>query len=227
MAKIKNKDFVEIEYTGKLREDGTIFDTTDESVAKENQLHNENQSYGPVIICVGEQQVLPGIDKNLEGKEAGQSYKIDISPEDAFGKKNAKLIQLINTAKFKKQGITPVPGLQVNIDGNMGVVRTVTGGRTIVDFNHPLSGKELVYDIKINKLVDDDKKKLEEYLKLQLNQKEIKATISEGNAKVELKTEVPKELSAEISKKVSELIPSIKKVEFVKKEEEKKETPSK
>lgn len=223
MAKLKRNDFVEIEYTGRLKEDNLIFDTTDEKIAKDNALYNERQAYGPVVICIGEKQVLAGIDEQLEGKETENRYTLQISPEQGFGKKNAKLIQLINTSKFRQQGIAPVPGLQVNIDGMMGIVRTVTGGRTLVDFNHPLSGRELAYDINVNNIVTDDKRKIEEYLKLQLSQQDVKATVIEGNATVELQMELPKEIQKKIGEKISELIPTVKKVEFIRKKEEKKE----
>src|SRR3989338_7882631 len=150
MEPIKKYDFVEIEYTGKLREDGAIFDTTDEKVAKEHNLHSHSD-YGPVVICVGEEQLLKGIDKSLEGKGIGDEYDADIRPEDAFGSKDARLIQLIPTNKFKQQKIQPMQGMQLNIDGMLGIVKTVSGGRTLVDFNHPLAGKELSYKIKINR----------------------------------------------------------------------------
>lgn len=212
MTIVSKKDFVEIEYTGKLKEEDVVFDTTDEKTAKENNLHDHD--YGPVIICVGEEQLLKGIDKNIEGKETGKEYDIEIKPEDAFGKKNAKLIQLISTNKFKQQKIQPMPGMQMNIDGVVGTIKTVSGGRTLVDFNHPLAGKELLYKIKINRKITDDKEKLAGYLKLSLGTKDIEAEITESNAKIILKKEIPKEAQETLNEKITELIPNIKKVEF-------------
>ncbi len=49
--KLKIKDFVEIEYTGTVKEDNIIFDTTDEKVAKENNFYSKDVSYGPIIVC--------------------------------------------------------------------------------------------------------------------------------------------------------------------------------
>ena len=219
MEPIKKRDFVEIEYTGKLKEENVIFDTTDEKVAKENKLHNHD--YCPAIICVGEEQLLKGLDKNIEGKEIGKEYDFDIKPEDAFGKKNAKLIQLIPTNKFKQQNIQPMPGVQLNIDGVVGTIKTVSGGRTLVDFNHPLSGKELSYKIKINKKITDDKEKLSGYLKLSLDTKDFEAEIINNNAKISLKSEIPKEAKERLSKKITEIIPNIKKVEFTIEEDSK------
>jgi len=213
METIKKKDFIEIEYTGKLKDENVVFDTTDEKVAKENGLESHS-GYGSVIICVGEEQLLKGLDKNLEGKETGKEYDIELKPEDAFGNKNAKLIQLIPTSKFKQQNIQPMPGMQLNIDGIAGIIKTVSGGRTLVDFNHPLAGKEVSYKIKINKKITDDKEKLEGYLKLSLSTKEIEIEVNDGNAKIKLKKEIPKEAQENLSKKITELIPNIKNVEF-------------
>ena len=213
METIKKHDFIEIEYTGKLKEDNLVFDTTDEKVAKENNLETHS-GYEPVIICVGQEQLLKGIDKNLEGKDMGKEYDIEIKPEDAFGNKNAKLIQLIPTSKFKQQKIQPMPGMQMNIDGMVGTIKTVSGGRTLVDFNHPLSGKELFYKIKINRKVTDDKEKLTGYLKLSLGTKDFEIEINNNDAKIKLKNEIPKEAEERLSKKITELIPNIKKVEF-------------
>jgi len=212
MEPIKKHDFIEIEYTGKTKEDNLVFDTTYEKIAKENNLGNAD--YGPVIVCIGEQQLLKGLDKYLEGKELGTEIDIDIKPEDGFGNKNAKLIQLIPTNKFKQQKIQPMPGMQMNIDGMVGTIKTVSGGRTLVDFNHPLSGKELLYKIKINKKITDDKEKLQGYLKLSLGTKDFETEINNNEAKVKLKSEIPKEAEERLKNKISELIPNIKKVEF-------------
>ena len=218
---IKKNDFIEIEYTGKIKEDEMVFDTTDEKVAKDNGLEQENTNYGPVTICVGENQVLPGLDKALEGKEEGKDISVELGPEDAFGKKDAKLIQLVQTSKFKKQGIQPMPGLQVNIDGTMATIKTVSGGRTLIDFNHPLAGKDVVYTVKINKIVKDDTKKLEAYINVALGIKDVDVEIKEGKATVGLKAELPKEITCQLSEKIKNVITSIKEIDFVAKKDEK------
>ena len=63
-----------------------------------------------------------------------------------------------------KEKINPMPGLPVNIDGIYGVIITVAGGRTIVDFNHPLAGKNVVYEINILRKVDDLNEKIKSLL---------------------------------------------------------------
>ncbi len=221
---IKKKDFIEIEYTGRLKENSIVFDTTDEKTSKDNGIYNENASFGPAVICIGENQILAGIDNELEGKEAGKSYKIELTAEKAFGKKDAKLLKLVPMSVFKRENIFPMPGLQLNIDGLLGTVRTVSGGRIIVDFNHPLAGKDVVYDIKINRIIGEEKEKISSYMKSLLGIKDIDVSIENDTAKIKLKEELPKEIKEHLEKKITELT-AVKKVDFIreKKEESKKD----
>lgn len=220
---VKKKDFVEIEYTGKVKDMDVVFDTTDEKKAKENNIYDKNSFYGPIVICAGQRHVIKGLDESLEGKETGKKYTISVKPEDGFGKKDAKLIQLIGTNKFIKHNIQPMPGLQVNIDGKVGVIKTVSGGRTLVDFNHPLSGKELSYEFKINKIIEDDREKIKSIIRMSLNIKDIDADIKEGKAdiKIDIKQELPEQIKKVIADKIKELVPSVKEVAIKKKEENK------
>ena len=76
-----------------------------------------------------------------------------------------------------------------------------------MDFKHPLAGKELLYKVKVNKKIIDDKEKLIGYLKLSLGIKDFEAEIVNGDAKISLKKEIPKEVEERLSKKIIELIP--------------------
>ena len=213
MTQVSKKDFVEIEYTGTIKGSNKVFDTTDKQVAKENALE-AHAEFGPVIVCVGENQVLKGVDNSLEGREIGAEYTLDVNPESAFGAKNGKLIQMVPTSKFLQQKIQPMPGMQLNIDGILGTVKTVGCGRTLVDFNHPLAGKELSYKVKINRKVDDKKEQLIGYLKLVLAAKELEAEITDNKAKITLKMELPKEAQEELKSKLKEVIGGISDIEF-------------
>ncbi len=217
MPKVKEKDFVELEYTGKL-DDNMIFDTTDARIAKDNNLFEENAEYSPIVICVGQGQIIKGLDKALIDKETEKPYTIKVKAEDAYGKKNAKLIQLIQTSKFLKQNIQPMPGLQVNIDDMLGIIKTVSGGRTLVDFNHPLSGKDLTYDIKINRIITDDKEKIKSILKLSLGIKDADIQTEDKKATISTKEEIPGELKKELKNKIKELLPNIEEITIQKSE---------
>jgi FKBP-type peptidyl-prolyl cis-trans isomerase SlyD len=150
---IQKGDFIELEYTGKTKDEGIIFDTTSAVVAKAAELHMQKQ-FKPIIVCAGEGHVLPGLDKRLVGASLGK-HSFIIPAEEAFGKKSAKLLQLIPRRIFNDQKIQPVPGLEINVDNQTGIIRTVSGGRIIVDFNHPLASRDLIYDVEVKAKVHD------------------------------------------------------------------------
>jgi len=200
---IKKNDFIEISFTGMIKETKEVFDTTEESVAKSNNLHDTHSKYGSRVICVGHGFVLDGIDRQLVGKSAGK-YHFDVSPEEGFGKKDAKLIRMVPFKNFIANKINPAPGLQVNFDGSIGTVKTVGGGRVVVDFNHPLAGKELHYDVEIKREVSEKKEQVEALLK-NIGFMRIKTTIEGNKATVETVKTVPKELSDIILPKIKEL----------------------
>ncbi|MBI2650599.1 peptidylprolyl isomerase [Candidatus Woesearchaeota archaeon] len=214
MAIVKKHDFVEIEYTGRLKEDGAVFDTTEEKVAKENNAYSKNADYEPAVICIGENNILKNLEEQMIGKETGKEYTFEVSSDNAFGRKDAKLIQLIPTNKFRQQNIQPVPGLQLNIDGVFGIIKTVSGGRCLVDFNHPLAGKDLVYHVKINKVVEDNKEKIKSLLKMHFHIKDAEIELKEESVNVQLKQKMPKEAQDEFRKIVEHAIPDIKNVDF-------------
>ncbi|MFC1741540.1 FKBP-type peptidyl-prolyl cis-trans isomerase [Nanoarchaeota archaeon] len=221
---IKNNDFVELDYTGMLKEGNLVFDTSSEAVARKEGLYDQKMTYGTVSICVGQGQILKGLDANLEGLEVGKEHEITLPPEQAFGKKDGKLMKLVPTSIFKKQGINPVVGLQVNIDGAIGTLRTVTGGRTVVDFNHPFANKEIVYKVNLKRLITDEKEKVLALVELALNQKKSALTveIKERKATIEVKQEFPDELLNLVKERITNVLPNIKDVEF---KTEKKEAP--
>ena len=218
--KLKKHDFVEIEYTGKL-EDGTIFDTTDEKTGKESGLGDENTVFGPAIICLGENHILKGIEEKLIGKEPS-NFKVELDAEHAFGKKDTKLLKLMPMKVFRKQEIQPFPGLEVNIDNMFGIVRTVSGGRVIVDFNHPLSGKAVSYEVKVNKKITDILAKAKSLFKNELNIIDDILELKEDKLLIK-EEKFPQEVLDNVKKRVLELIPEIKDVVVEKTKSPKKE----
>lgn len=209
--KIKKGDFIELDYTGKFKDDGIIFDTTSREIAEANDL-NKEANYKPVIICLGEGMMIPALEAALEGKTIGKN-SFDLTPEMAFGKKSAKLLKLVPMKVFKQQDIMPYPGLEVNIDGTFGIIRNVSGGRVIVDFNHPLSGKDLSYDVNVKKIVTNDKEKVETMLQASRIHFD-SVSVKEKNAMVVLEHDEPAEAKKFFEEKTNELV-GIKKFNYV------------
>lgn len=226
MAKIKKNDFIEIEYTAKIADSDIVFDTTDEKTAKEYGLFSNNARFGKIVVCVGEGQIVKGLENKLIGKEPGK-YTIRLSPEEGFGKKSAKNIQLIPLSKFKKENIQPLPGMQVNVDNIPGIIKTVSGGRVLVDFNHPLASKELVYDITISRILEDDNEKAREYVKFMLNLDDADVSIDNGILKVITKASIPAEVQAVLRESLTKTISSVNDVKFLTEQESAKSSADK
>jgi FKBP-type peptidyl-prolyl cis-trans isomerase 2 len=205
--KLKKHDFIEVEFTGML-DDNSVFDTTDEAKAKKAGIADEKSKFGPVTVCLGESHLIKGLDEHLIGKEPGE-FHITLLPENAFGKKDTKLLKLIPMKVFIKEKINPFPGLQVNIDNMYGTVRTVSGGRVIVDFNHPLSGRNVTYDLKVLRIVEDPLEKVKSLLKNELNF-EPKLEINEGVLQID--EEIPKDALDSLKERILSLVPDIKDV---------------
>lgn len=206
MVAIKEKDFVELDYTGRLHGTGDVFDTTDEKVAKDSELHDQSATYKPVIICVGRGHLIRGIDEQLVGKEVGKTYTFAVEPEKAFGKKNPKLLKLMSAAQFRKQEIAPQLGLQVSVDGRLGTVRSVTGGRIVVDFNHPLAGRALDYDVKVLRKVSSKEEQGKALMKFLFGQEPVSVEEKENKLVVTMSVEVPAQLKDLLSNEFKELV---------------------
>jgi len=199
----KNGDFIELDYTGRKKDDNSIFDTTIKKVADDAGIHTHNK-FESVIIVLGKHQILPAIDSFLEGKEPG-TYNLDLEAQFGFGKKDAKLLRLVPLRLFKKENIQPFVGLEVNIDNQPGIVRTVSGARIIVDFNHPLAGQDIIYELTPKRQVTDDKEKVTAVLKL-LGLTAETITIQEKKAVITLKQELSKEPATELAKIIKDMI---------------------
>jgi glutamate racemase len=91
--------------------------------------------------------MLPeGFDNDLEGKEEEKEYTLDLKAKEAFGKRNPQMIRMIPTKMFHAQKINPAKGMQLSLDGQMVKIISVSSGRTLVDFNNPLAGKDIIYE---------------------------------------------------------------------------------
>lgn len=103
---------------------------------------------------------VKGVDTFLVGKDLGE-YNIELKPEDAFGKRNPKLIQMVPIKVFVQNKINPIPGAMFNFDGRLAKILTVSGGRVMIDFNNPISGKEVEYKVIVKRKVDDKKEQVD------------------------------------------------------------------
>jgi len=157
---LQKGDFIEIDFTGRVK-DGEVFDSTIiEDLQKLHQGHDHPIVAKPFIFCIGAGMFLESIDGFLAGKETGKTYEIELKPEQAFGSRDPALIKMIPISVFSEQKINPVPGFTLNFDGRIGKILTVSGGRVTVDFNHSLAGKTIDYKIIVLRRIEDINEKI-------------------------------------------------------------------
>jgi len=154
-VKTKESDLILIEYTAKVKETGKIFDTSDAALAKKVGNYKENVIYEPMLVAIGANWVLKGLDEKLVGLEVDQKTTIEIPPEGAFGNRDPRKLKLVPLRKFTERKIAPYPGLEVDVDGKLAVVRSVGAGRVQVDFNPALAGKSLIYDLVVKRIFQE------------------------------------------------------------------------
>jgi len=143
---------------------GQIFDTTDESVAKSAGIFEPSAIYGPKLAIFGARMIMPGLEEAIERAPLGKSEDFLIAPEAAFGKREQSLVRMMPEKEFSRRGIKPQAGMTITLDDMMATIKSVTSGRVVVDFNHPLAGENVVYALKIQEVIADPKKKLEAML---------------------------------------------------------------
>jgi FKBP-type peptidyl-prolyl cis-trans isomerase SlpA len=130
------------------------------SVALENGVEIDNtRSYPePVNLVIGDGNLLEGFEKALLGLRAGDRRTVHLPPEDAFGPWNPDNIQLFDTVQFIKAGDErPEVGTMMEFQDKgggtlAGVVKTINDDKVEVDFNHPLAGRNVVFEVEIAKV---------------------------------------------------------------------------
>lgn len=142
MTQANQGDTVRIHYTGRLT-DGTQFDSS--------------QGREPLEFQVGSGQIINGLDKQVEGMSVGDSATVTIPAEEAYGPHRPEGVQSVPREQIP-EGVDVSPGARLQATGGDGRTMTLTVvGSTeeevTVDANHPLAGKDLVFDVELVEIV--------------------------------------------------------------------------
>lgn len=157
---IEKGDFILVSYVGKVKETNDVFDTTIEEVAKKERLFKEGEVYEPRLVVVGEGWVLKALDESLLSFEVGKKAPVEIPPEKAFGNRDPEKVKMTPLRRLIAKGISPHLGARIEIDGKLATVRTMGAGRVQLDFNPPLAGKTLIYEVTVEKKIEKKAEKL-------------------------------------------------------------------
>jgi FKBP-type peptidyl-prolyl cis-trans isomerase SlyD len=106
----------------------------------------------------GHRNIIPGLERELEGMQVGQSKQVTVKPADGYGEIDKEQVQDISLEEFP-EGIVPEIGMELEIkdeDQNemYGRVLAIKSDAVTMDFNHPLAGKTLNFEVKIVEVRD-------------------------------------------------------------------------
>ena len=147
-------DFVLVEYDLWVKDTGSLIDTTNEEKARKAGIYDPRERYGPRLVIVGEGRLIRGLEEAVKKLDVGKEIEVEIPPEKAFGNRDPSKVKVYPKTEFLRHGIVPEPSKVVEIDGKPAIIRSVTGGRVIVDFNHPLAGRTVKARVKVVKKLE-------------------------------------------------------------------------
>lgn len=136
MSKIENGNTVKVHYTGTF-ESGEVFDSSVE--------RNE-----PISFTVGSKQVIPGFENALMGMSVGESKKVTLAPEQAYGNVINEMVQEVDktlvppTVKVGEMLTSQTEHGPFNV-----IVKEVNENTVVLDGNHPMAGKTLVFELEV------------------------------------------------------------------------------
>lgn len=157
---LQKGDFILINYTAKVKETNEVFDTTFEETAKTAHLQKEGEFYEPKLVVIGEGWVLRPLDESFINMEVGKEAQIEIPPEKAFGPRDSEKVKRVHLRQLLEKGINPIVGQRIEFGGKNATIRSVGAGRALLDFNPPLAGRTLVYDVTVTKKLETNEEKI-------------------------------------------------------------------
>lgn len=143
MSQAKKGDTIKVHYTGRLA-DGSIFDSS--------------QDREPLEVTLGAGSVIAGFDKGLTGMALGETKTINIPADDAYGEIRQDMIAEVDRKDIPSE-IKPEVGQELELtqaDNNIinVTISKIEDDKITIDANHPLAGKELIFDLEMIEIVE-------------------------------------------------------------------------
>ena len=189
---LQKGDFIVMDYTAKVKETNEVFDTTLEETAKKERLFKEGEIYEPKLVVIGEGWVLKTLDESLTTMKIGKAASVEIPPEKAFGPRDSEKVKRVPLKHLTAKGTTPNIGMRVEYNGKMATVRAIGAGRILLDFNPPLAGKTLLYEVTVKKKLETQEEKIAALIHRRIpvvEEAKFKFTIEEKTLTIEMPEE--------------------------------------
>ncbi|MCU7788098.1 peptidylprolyl isomerase [Pyrobaculum sp. 3827-6] len=177
-------DYILLDYAVVSKDDGKVVETSQEAVAKEAGIYRPEEVYGPRLIILGETPLWEPVENALLSLDEGQEFEVEVPPEKAYGVRDPNKVKVVSIREFHRHGVIPSVGDVVDFEGQRARVVSISGGRVVLDFNHPLAGKTFIVKGRVVKKLNTVEERAVALLRLYLPR------VSEEKIKVSLDGDV-------------------------------------
>jgi peptidylprolyl isomerase len=148
MKTAKQGDRVRIDYVGKVEESDRK-KSKSWSPAKESLCEDT----GPVELLIGAEEILPGLERALVGMTPGETRTVKVSAEEGYGARDEEMMVSLSRRDLPSE-LNPLPGQVLEITDDDGdifpvTVAALTAESLVIDANHPLAGKDMVFELRL------------------------------------------------------------------------------
>lgn len=125
----------------------------------QGEVIDSSQGQDPLQYEHGSGNIIPGLEKALDGHATGDNVQVTVEPEEAYGQRNDEMIQSVSRETFANVDKVE-PGMQFRVETEKGPmvvqVKDVMEESVVLDFNHPLAGERLHFDVDVMDVNEND-----------------------------------------------------------------------
>ncbi|MDR2416059.1 MAG: FKBP-type peptidyl-prolyl cis-trans isomerase [Candidatus Peribacteria bacterium] len=147
---VQTNDALVVDYIGRLA-DGTVFDTSIESVAKACGIYTEGRDYSEGLpFTAGTEGIIAGFNTAVVGMKVEQTKTVNVPTAEAYGEYNPQFVVTFSTEGIDTQGFSE--GAQIMTPDGTATITKLTDTEITLDYNSALAGKDLIFDITIKSI---------------------------------------------------------------------------
>ncbi|WP_214045700.1 peptidylprolyl isomerase [Methanomethylovorans sp.] len=145
---VEKGDNISVNYIG-MYDNGTVFDTSLIDVAKKAGIYDTSRNYEPLVFVVGAGQMISGFDNGVLNMTIGENKTLKLSPDEAYGEYKEEYLVPVPRSDLENNSIVPEIGRQIGTLMGIATIVDITDTNVTLDFNSPLAGKNLTFDITV------------------------------------------------------------------------------
>jgi len=146
--------------------DGHVVEMNYTLTNSKGEILDSSESNSPLAYIQGKKNIIPGLEKEMTGKKVGDTFKVTVKPEEAYGYRNEAMVQPVAKEQFGPEASEIQVGMQFELESDDGQVKLATAievreNEIVLDANHPLAGETLNFDVEVIGVKEATKEELE------------------------------------------------------------------